>query len=191
MGEFLLRLVLLLCAHTRIATYASAHPEFAAHVHAAAQAHDVPQVLLLSVGLHESGLGSNPRSRHPWGVLAPALRAYCASTETRCNGDPLHDQIEASAHVLRVGFVRCGSWTGSLRRYYSGSCWSRRPHITRSEAGVRARRHRFYHQLRDYQRSVQYGERVLHSARRLEVHAVREDATRAALLRNLRSLAPH
>lgn len=185
MSAFLLRLVMWFCAHTRIASYASAHPEFAAHVHVAAQAHEVPQVLLLSVGLHESGLGSNTRSRYPWGVMAPALRAYCASTGTRCNGDPLHDQIEASAHVLHVGYLRCGSWTGSLRRYYSGACWSQRPHITRTEARVRARRHRFYRQLRVYRLAVQYSAQVLHSARRLEDHAGRENPTLATDLRPL------
>jgi hypothetical protein len=187
MGSFLLRLVLWLCAHTRIATYTSEHPDFATLVYDAAQAHEVPQVLLLAVGLHESGLGSNTRTRHPWGVLAPALRAYCASADTRCNGDALHDQIEASAHVLRVGFGACGSWSGSLRRYYSGLCWSHRPRLTRTEARVRARRHRFYQQLRGYQQAVQYEQRVMGTARRLEAHAVQEDAQMAASLRSLRS----
>ncbi len=187
MGEFLLRLVLLLCAHTRIATYASGHPEFTALVQDAAQAQEVPQVLLLAVGLHESGLGSNLRTPYPWGVLAATMRAYCARADNRCTGVVLHDQIEASAHVLHAGFVQCGSWSGSLRRYYSGSCWSHRPRITRAEARVRARRHRFYQQLRGYRRAVQYGERVMRSARRLEAHAVQEDAALAASLRNLRS----
>jgi len=171
MNDLLLRLVLWLCAHTRIAAYASAHPEFTALVQDAAVAHDVPQVLLLAVGLHESGLGSNPRTPFPWGVLRPAQRAYCSAANTRCTNSHLHDQIETSAHVLRVGFVQCGSWQGALRRYYSGACWTRQPYLTRAAARVRTQRRAFRARMRVYNRAVSYSARVWSTAQRFSAHA--------------------
>lgn len=182
MGPFLLRLVTLLCAHTAISTYAQQHPEFSTYVADAATAHQVPEVVLLSVGLHESGLGSNRRARYAWGALAPSFNAYCHRDSTRCTGVFLHDEIETSAHVLRVGFERCGSWTGALRRYYSGSCRMARPHITFREARVRLKRRRFARLMQSYRATVAYSDRVLHSAVLLLKHAREADEATASTL---------
>ena len=187
MGELLLRIVLSLFANTRIAVHAEAHPEFAAFVQEAAQAHHVPQTLLLAVGVHESGLGSNARTPFPWGVLRPAMRAYCTRADARCTGAVVHDQIEASAHVLRVGYERCGSWIGALRRYYSGACWTQRHPSTRAGLRTRAQRRRFYQRLQIYRQAVRYGERVWHSAQRFEAQARSENRVLARSLQSLRA----
>lgn len=167
MTALLLRLVALLCAHTSIAAYAAAHPAFADHVPAAARYHGVPEVLLLAVGLHESGLGSDPRTPYAWGVLPPTLRAYCARADARCTGDALHDQIEASGFVLRAGVGVCGTWEGAARWYLTGACMARAPQAPRGAGSRRAFRRR----LRLYREAVAYGARVVGSARRLEAHA--------------------
>lgn len=171
MNELLLRLVLWLCARTPIAAYAHAHPEFTGLVQDAAVAHAVPQALMLAVGLHESGLGSNPRTRYPWGALRPAQRAYCSALNTRCTSAPLHDQIETSAHVLRTGFTQCGSWLGSLRRYYSGSCWNQRPRFAHHRN--RAQRRAYRAQLRRYTQAVRYSTRVWRTAQQFNAQAAR------------------
>jgi hypothetical protein len=165
--DTLIEIIVLLFAHTRISAHVQRHPEIAAHVREVSARHQVPEALLLAVGLHESGLGSDGHTRFVWGVMPPAMRA-CARAGNTCTGDVLHDQIEVSARVLLTGYRQCHSWDGALRRYYSGMCFATRPRITFREARNRQKVRRFYVRQRLFVRTVAYSTRVLGSARTFE-----------------------
>lgn len=131
--------------NTPVARHLSTHGEIITIAVDAATYHGVDPVLLLAVSFAESGLGrgrdpAHPNDEHAFGVTRAALVWACSrgdgylpgargGSAARCNGDPLHDQAEAAAIVLRYGAAMCSDEEGVIWRYNTGSCAPHHPSV--------------------------------------------------------------
>lgn len=172
MGELLRQVVIALFLRTAIGSQAQAHPEWFAQITASATEFSVPAPILIAIGIHESGFGSDRRTRATWGVIPRSMTRACAAGG--CTGDPTRDQIHISARILRHGRDACGSWRGAVRRYLSGRCWGRPPQTRRPRRLARLLR-------RNYQASVAYEARVFRTVRSIDQGLVRAMSTSGSL----------
>jgi hypothetical protein len=69
-----------------------------------------PVELTASVAFLETHLGCDINEGGNWGAPVSATRRHTAGTH-------MH-----AVHALSVGYVRCGSWEGAVRRFRTGLC---------------------------------------------------------------------
>lgn len=84
--------------------------QIAQHASEGRQTHGVPELVMMSVGFHETHLGCDINEGGNWG--APISR-----NQRHTAGTPNH-----AAAALRRSYEVCGNWTGAISRFRCGLC---------------------------------------------------------------------
>jgi hypothetical protein len=92
---------------TRVAGHET---RIAALAEASAVRYEVPAVVLLSVGLHETLWGLDPRSGGGWGAPRDFQHRWIAGTS------------DDAAAILANGFVHCHTWERAVSFFRTGNC---------------------------------------------------------------------
>ncbi len=108
---YILAILLALLPHTARTRCAERRAdEIAVQAEASSVRYDVPAALLLSICMHESSCGCDPRSGGSWGSPISRTRRAVAGG------------AEQTASAIALGRRRCGSWLAATNHFRTGRC---------------------------------------------------------------------